>query len=34
MFTGLDHPVLIRQADDSQVELFIDYAASMELPAE
>ena len=34
MLTGLDHPVLVRQADDSHVELFIDYAASMELPAE
>ena len=34
MLTGLDHPVLVRQADDSHVELFIDYAVSMELPAE
>ncbi len=34
MLTGLDHPVLVRQADDSHVELFLDYAASMELPAE
>ena len=34
MITGLDHPVLVRQADDSHVELFLDYAASMERPAE
>ena len=34
MITGLDHPVLVRQADDSHVELLLDYAASMERPAE
>lgn len=34
MITGLNHPVLVRQADDAHVELFLDYAASMELPAE
>ncbi len=34
MLTGLDHPVLVRQADDSHVELFLDYAVSMELPEE
>lgn len=29
--TGLDNPVLVRQADDAHVELFLDYSASMEL---
>lgn len=31
MITGLDNPVLVRQADDAHVELFLDYSASMEL---
>ncbi len=31
---GLDKPVLVRQADDANVELFLDYSASLEMPAE
>ncbi len=34
LITGLDRPVLVRQADDSHIELFLDYAASMELSPE
>ena len=34
ILTGLDNPVSVRQADDAHVELFLDYSASMELPAE
>ncbi len=32
--SGLENPVLVRQADDTHVELFLHYTVSMELPAE
>ncbi len=34
MITGLENPVLVRQADDMHVELYLNYAISMEMPAE
>jgi hypothetical protein len=32
--SGLENPVLVRQADDTHVELYFHYSVSMELPAE
>ncbi len=34
MITGLENPVLVRQADDTHVELYLNYAVSMEMSAE
>jgi hypothetical protein len=34
MITGLENPVLVRQADDTHVELYLQYAVSMEMLAE
>jgi hypothetical protein len=34
LITGLENPVLVRQADDTRAELYINYSVSMELPGE